>query len=228
MSDTSNNDVILDLQRDTRIGMPEAVLCTSKTHAQINRAVDQALAANKSILLTHLNEEKAASVRATPFDYDAISQTGIAGPWDAPTGTPNVAIVSAGTSDMPIVAEARRTLAFHGTPSKSFVDVGVAGLWRLLNVRDELAQFSVVIAVAGMEGALFSVLGGLIPSLIIAVPSSVGYGMARNGETALHSALASCAQGLVAVNINNGYGAACAATRILSAHSAKRVHLTAD
>jgi NCAIR mutase (PurE)-related protein len=220
MSDTSNNDVILDLQRDTRIGMPEAVLCTSKTHAQINRAVDQALAADKSILLTHLNEEKAASVSATPFDYDAISQTGIAGPWDAPTGTPNVAIVSAGTSDMPIVAEARRTLAFHGTPSKSFVDVGVAGLWRLLNVRDELAQFSVVIAVAGMEGALFSVLGGLIPSLIIAVPSSVGYGMARNGETALHSALASCAQGLVAVNINNGYGAACAATRILSTRSA--------
>ena len=121
---------------------------------------------------------------------------------------------------MPIVAEAQRTLAFHGTPSKSFVDVGVAGLWRLLNVRDELAQFPVVIAVAGMEGALFSVLGGLIPSLIIAVPSSVGYGMAREGETALHSALASCAQGLVAVNINNGYGAACAATRILSARSA--------
>jgi NCAIR mutase (PurE)-related protein len=214
-----DNDVILDLERDARIGMPEAVLCTNKTPTQINRAIKQAMAASKSILLTHLNAKKAESVSVTPLDYDMISQTAIAGPWDAPTSDPLVASVSAGTSDMPIGAEASRTVAFHGPQSKSFVDVGVSGLWRLLNIRDELAEFPVIIAVAGMEGALFSVLGGLVPSLIIAVPSSVGYGMARNGETALHSALASCAQGLVAVNINNGYGAACAATRILGART---------
>ena len=214
-----DNDVILDLERASRIGMPEAVLCTNKTPKQINRAIDQAMAASKSILLTHLNTEKAASITVTPLDYDMISQTAIVGPWNAPTGNPKVAIVSAGTSDMPVVAEAFRTLAFHGTQSKSFVDVGVSGLWRLLNIRDELAEFPVIIAIAGMEGALFSVLGGLVPSLIIAVPSSVGYGMARNGETALHSALASCAQGLVAVNINNGYGAACATIRILVSRS---------
>ena len=214
-----DNDVILDLERDSRIGMPEAVLCTNKTIDQINRATDQAMAAGKCILLTHLNAEKAKNLSVMPFDYDTISQTAIAGPWNAPTGNPQVAIVSAGTSDMPIVAEASRTLAFHGIRSKSFVDVGVSGLWRLLNIRDELAKFHVIVAVAGMEGALFSVLGGLVPSLIIAVPSSVGYGMARDGETALNSALASCAQGLVAVNINNGYGAACAATRILGART---------
>jgi NCAIR mutase (PurE)-related protein len=217
----TDNDVILDLERDARIGMPEAVLCTNKTPPQINRAIAQAMAANKSILLTHLNAEKAESIKVTPLDYDIISQTAIAGPWDAPTGKPQVAIVCAGTSDISIVAEASRTLAFHGIQSKLFVDVGVSGLWRLLNIRDELAEFLVIIAVAGMEGALFSVLGGLVPSLIIAVPSSVGYGVARNGETALHSALASCSQGLVAVNINNGYGAACATIRILGVRTPK-------
>lgn len=210
-----DNDVILDLDRKSRTGLPEAVFCAGKTTDQINRAIDQAEAGGISILLTHLDETKAADITAGTLDYDVISQTAIAGAWDQPTGPAEIAIVSAGTSDLPIVSEAARTLAFHGLASKQFVDVGVAGLWRLLNVRDELAEFPVIIAVAGMEGALFSVLGGLVPSLIVAVPTSRGYGICRNGETALHSALASCAQGMVAVNIDNGYGAACAAIRAL-------------
>lgn len=210
-----DNDVILDLERETRIGLPEAVLCSGKSVAQINRVIDQAVEGGISIFLTRLDEQQAASIVASSFDYDPISQTAIAGAWDAPTGPAKIAIVSAGTSDLPVVLEAERTLAFHGVASKQFIDVGVAGLWRLLKIRDELASFPVVIAVAGMEGALFSVLGGLIPSLIVAVPTSRGYGITRNGETALHSALASCAQGLVAVNIDNGYGAACAAIRSL-------------
>ena len=214
MTDT---DVILDLERKARTGMPEAIFCAGKTPEQIARAIDQAVAGDQSILLTHLSEEQAAALNTTPFDFDPTSATAIAGPWEAPTGTPRIAIVSAGTSDLPVLAEAERTLAFHGLPTKRFVDVGVAGLWRLLRVRDELAEFPIVIAIAGMEGALFSVLGGLIPSLIIAVPTSRGYGIAREGEAALHSALASCAQGIVAVNINNGYGAACAAIRSLGA-----------
>lgn len=211
-----DNDVILDLERETRIGMPEAVLCAGKTPEQIDRAIAQSMAADKSILLTHLDTDQAMALTSKPLDYDVTSRTAIAGPWTAPEGDPQIAVVSAGTSDLPIVAEATRTLDFHGLPSKQFVDVGVSGLWRLLKVRDELATFPVVIAIAGMEGALFSVLGGLIPSLIVAVPTSRGYGICRGGETALHSALASCAQGLVAVNIDNGYGAACAAIRALN------------
>lgn len=209
------NDVILDLERKTRIGLPEAIFCAGKSVAQINRAIDQARAGGLSILLTHLDSEVADQITSAPFDYDATSRTGIAGEWTTPAGDPQIAVVSAGTSDLPVVGEAQRTLAFHGLPSKSFVDVGVAGLWRLLNVRDELAEFPVIIAIAGMEGALFSVLGGLVPSLIIAVPTSRGYGVCNHGEAALHSALGSCAQGLVAVNIDNGYGAACAAIRAL-------------
>ncbi|NQV98546.1 MAG: nickel pincer cofactor biosynthesis protein LarB [Rhodospirillales bacterium] len=209
------NDVILDLERKTRIGMPEAIFCAGKTVQQISRAIAQATDADSSILLTHLDESKAAAISTTPFDYDPISQTAIAGPWTQPVGAPEIAIVGAGTSDMPVISEASRTLAFHGLASEQFVDVGVSGLWRLLKIRDQLADFPVIIAVAGMEGALFSVLGGLVPGLIVAVPTSRGYGICRNGETALHSALASCAQGMVAVNIDNGYGAACAAIRSL-------------
>ncbi len=211
----TDNDVILDLERETRIGLPEAVLCSGKSVEQINRVIEQAVDGGISIFLTRLTNEQAALIKAAPFDYDPISETAIAGAWEAPEGAPRIAVVSAGTSDLPVVMEAERTLAFHGIASQRYVDVGVAGLWRLLKIRDELASYPVVIAVAGMEGALFSVLGGLIPSLIIAVPTSRGYGITRNGETALHSALASCAQGLVAVNINNGYGAACAAIRSL-------------
>ena len=211
-----DRDVIYDLDRQRRIGMPEAILCDGKTAAQIQSAIDQALEGKGKVLLTRLGESLASTID-TPLDYDPTSQTAIAGTWESPTGAPAVAVVAAGTSDLPVAREAVRTLAFHGIPAREYVDVGVAGLWRLLEIRDELAAFRVVIAVAGMEGALFSVLGGLVPGLIVAVPTSRGYGVAHQGQTALNSALASCAQGIVAVNIDNGYGAACAATRMLGA-----------
>ena len=130
----TDNDVILDLQRSSRIGMSEAIFCAGKTADQINRAIDQSIAADKSILLTHLDADKAKAIKAEPFDYDETSETAIAGPWTPPEGKPRVAIVSAGTSDLPIVNEAARTLAFHGTTSKTFIDVGVSGLWRLLRL----------------------------------------------------------------------------------------------
>jgi hypothetical protein len=113
------------------------------------------------------------------------------------------------------VAEIERTLAFHGQAATPFLDCGVAGLWRLLEQRAAIAAHPVVIAVAGMEGALFSVLGGLVGGLLIAVPASVGYGVAAGGRAALQAGLASCAPGVVVVNIDNGYGAACAALRAL-------------
>jgi NCAIR mutase (PurE)-related protein len=124
--------------------------------------------------------------------------------------------VTAGTSDLPVAREAFRTLGFYGVGAREIADVGVAGLWRILQHEQELKRYPVVIVVAGMEGALFSVVAGLVGGVVIAVPTSTGYGVARAGETALHAALASCAPGLVTVNIDNGYGAASAALRVLA------------
>ena len=161
-------------------------------------------------MFAELGTEEQASL-----DYDPLSRTAILGPWQPPEGAPRLAIVCAGTSDLPVVREAGRTLAFHGVPACEIADVGVAGLWRILKHEEELRRYPVVIVVAGMEGALFSVVGGMVGGVVIAVPTSIGYGAARGGETALHAALASCAPGLVVVNIDNGYGAACAALRTL-------------
>jgi NCAIR mutase (PurE)-related protein len=211
----AEQDVILDLDRGNRTGLPEAVICEGKTAEQIVAAVQQAEAAGHNILLTRLDPDRAGALPLNPFDYDPLSRTAVAGPWTAPSGAPGVAVVAAGTSDLPVAREAVRTLAFLGIAAREYADVGVAGLWRLLRIREELAAYPAIIAVAGMEGGLFSVLGGLVPGMVVAVPTSRGYGICRNGETALHSALASCAPGIVAVNIDNGYGAACAAARML-------------
>lgn len=211
----SDRDVNYDKARQARIGMPEAVFCEGKTPEQIESAVAQALTVSEGVLLTRLSAEVAEVLSVAPLDYDIESRTGIVGAGRSPEGPPDVAVVAAGSSDLPVAREAIRTLGFLGISAQEYADVGVAGLWRLLEIREELTAYRVVIAVAGMEGAMFTVLGGLIPGLIIAVPTSIGYGVARDGAAALHSALASCAQGIVAVNIDNGFGAACAATRIL-------------
>ncbi len=138
-----------------------------------------------------------------------------------------MAIVMAGTSDLPVGREAARTLAYAGQPYREYTDVGVAGLWRLLERIEDIRSSPVVIVAAGMDAALVSVVGGLVSSAVIALPTSVGYGVAKGGATALHAALASCAPGISVVNIDNGYGAACAALRIsramaASQHSAER------
>ena len=209
-------DVRLDLDRERRIGLAEAVYCAGKSVEQIARIV--ALEPTGRRLFTRLDPDRHAALpeAARPhLDYDPLSRTAIRGPLPEPTGPARVAITAAGTSDLPVVAEIERSLAFHGEAATSFVDCGVAGLWRLLEQRDAIEAHQVTIAVAGMEGALFSVLAGLVSGPIIAVPSSVGYGVAEGGRTALASALSSCAPGLVVVNIDNGYGAACAALRAL-------------
>ena len=150
------------------------------------------------------------------LDYDPVSQTAffqhIA---SNRMGEKRVVIVTGGTSDAGPAREALRTLAFNDTPATIIFDVGVAGLWRLMERLDEIRQHDVIIAVAGMDAALVSVLGGLVAQPLIAVPTSTGYGAARNGETALAASLASCAPGITVCNIDNGYGAACAALRIL-------------
>jgi len=126
-------------------------------------------------------------------------------------------VVTAGTSDVPVSEEALRTLRFHGEDAVRVADVGVAGLWRLMARLEQLRTLPVLIVAAGMDAALPSVLAGLVGGAVIAVPTSVGYGVAAGGHAALHAVLASCAPGLVVVNIDNGYGAACAALRILAA-----------
>jgi NCAIR mutase (PurE)-related protein len=214
-------EINLDLARRERIGLSEAVFCPGKTPEQIEQALAAADAHGTALLLTRLAPEAFAALPAAAqaaLDYDPPSRTAIRGPWRAPVGEPAVAVVTAGTSDLPVAHEALRTLAFYGLPARAIADVGVAGLWRLLRHEDELRRYPAVIVVAGMEGALFSVVGGLVRGVVIAVPTSTGYGAARGGETALHAALASCAPGVVVVNIDNGYGAACAAIRVLGTH----------
>jgi NCAIR mutase (PurE)-related protein len=162
---------------------------------------------------------------ASRLDYCPISNTAFFGATvPANTAPAHVAIVAGGSSDASVAREAERTLAFAGVPSHVLMDVGVAGLWRLTRHVEMLSQFAVVIAVAGMDAALPTVLGGLIPGLIVAVPTSVGYGAAHGGQTALNALLASCAPGIAVVNIDNGYGAACAAIRGLRIRSCQLVN----
>jgi len=211
-----SDDIRLDLEREARIGLAEAVFAAGKSVDQLARLVAEDPARRR--LFTRLSAEQYAALppdAAARLIYDPLSRTAVAGALPEPVGPARVAIVAAGTSDLPIVAEIERTLAFYGHTATSFLDCGVAGLWRLLEQQPAIGRHPVVIAVAGMEGALFSVLGGLVGSALVAVPSSVGYGVADGGRTALHAALTSCAPGITVVNIDNGYGAACAALRLL-------------
>ena len=210
--------ITLDLERRARIGIEEAVLCAGKTPGQIADILRRADDKGVSLLLTRLDSARRDALPAPlteRIDYEPLSRTGFFGAVAAPTGKARVAIVSAGTSDQPVSREAARTLAYHGHPSTEIGDVGVAGLWRLLERIDEIRAFPVVIVAAGMDAALPSVVGGLVPGLVIAVPTSTGYGIAEGGITALRAMLASCAPGVAVVNIDNGYGAACAALRAL-------------
>jgi NCAIR mutase (PurE)-related protein len=210
---------VLDFDRAARIGLHEAVFCSHKTPEQIERILEHFHRQGVPCLLTHIEPDKVAALAVDyreTLDFDPLSRTAFApGPF-APRSGPAVAIVSGGTSDAPVCLEAARTLEFHGIRTTLFQDVGVTGLWRLTERLEEIREFPVVIAVAGMEGALFSVLGGLVGAVVIAVPTSVGYGVAEQGRLALHSALGSCAPGVLTVNIDNGYGAACAAIRVLA------------
>jgi pyridinium-3,5-biscarboxylic acid mononucleotide synthase len=209
---------VLDWERLGRTGVAEAVLCASKSPDQIAAILDRATAEGQRLLLTRLSAEQFAALpgrqRAT-VDFDLLSATGILGAVTPDTKPiEGVVIVAAGTSDLGVATEAARTLNFHGYAAPMVADVGVAGLWRLMARLEELRAARLLIVAAGMEGALFSVLAGLVEAPIIALPSSVGYGVAAHGLAALHSALASCAPGVVVVNVDNGFGAAAAAIKM--------------
>lgn len=209
------NEFEIDWAREERTGIAEAVYCEDKTTEQIASILTAA--GERPLLLTRFGVEKFVTLSNdlhAMLDHDSSSRTAFYRCRERRL-VPGPGIVCAGTSDLPVAREAQRTLAYYGYLVPVVTDVGVAGLWRLMKRLEEIRSFSIVIAVAGMEGALFSVLSGLVEAPIIAVPTSVGYGVAAHGRAALSSALASCAQGLVSVNIDNGFGAACAALRIL-------------
>jgi NCAIR mutase (PurE)-related protein len=208
----------LDLERQSRLGFDEAVYAETKSAAQLRALVENAAQTGARRLFTRLSERQYAALSAEHrgmLDYDPVSATAIFGGHKPAYDAPRTAIVCAGSSDAAASREAARTLAYYGHPSSWIPDVGVAGLWRLLEHLDEIRDKDVVIVAAGMDGALPSVVGGLVPGVVIALPTSVGYGAGEGGKAALASALSSCAPGVVVVNIDNGYGAACAAVRIL-------------
>ena len=211
--------VCFDDDRQERIGLPEAVFCEGKDFESLCGLMRRFGADDAApILFTRLSHDVFLRVPQEvrqSYDYDPLSRTAFRTTVcsDLPG---RVAVVSAGTSDAFVSHEAGRTLQYLGISFKYFEDCGVAGLWRLQRRLPEIRQVDVVIACAGLDAALVSVLGGLVSCPLLAVPTSVGYGVAKGGQAALQSMLSSCAPGIAVFNIDNGYGAGCAARRILS------------
>lgn len=212
------NEVTLDFQRAERIGFEEAIFAQGKTVEQLDEILDTAKARQASLLLTRLSPLQYDGLKRThreALDYESHSRTAVFGGWPRVVAPSRVAIVAAGTSDSHVTREIARCLRYSGEGSTQVIDVGVAGLWRLLDKVEVLRAHPVVIVVAGMDAALPTVVGGLIGGVVIGVPTSTGYGVCEGGHTALNSMLASCSPGIVVLNIDNGYGAACAAIRVL-------------
>lgn len=210
-------DALVDHHRGLRQGAPEVVFGEGKTSDQILRIAEGLLNGGSNLLATRLDACKASALMKVfpDADYDPLGRTlTIVRHPPQSTGLGTVLVVCAGTSDLPVAREAATTARMFGNAVEELADVGVAGLHRLLAHLDRLRSASVIIAVAGMEGALPSVIGGLVAAPVIAVPTSVGYGAALGGVAALLGMLNSCAGGITVVNIDNGYGAACAANRI--------------
>jgi len=208
----------IDTDRKSRLGFDEVIFGASKSVVLLTELLNDYTEKKENVLITKLQKDKAnplLEVFQNAF-YDEDSQIFILNQIEIKHDSYKVGIVSAGSSDIGVANEAFYTLSYMGMSAKVIHDIGVAGLHRLMNNLDELKTFDVLIVVAGFEGALPTVMGGLLPQPIIAVPTSVGYGSAKNGETALHSMLTSCANGIVVTNIDNGYGAAMCAFRILN------------
>lgn len=199
----------VDLHRKVRQGANEVIYGAGKTAEQIIGILDiMERNGQKNVLITRLDPEKAAAVAAAKsITYYETAQIAIAGGKAAPGGLGTIVVATGGTSDIPVAEEAALTAEFLGNKVTRLYDVGVAGLHRLLNHSEELMNATVVIAIAGMEGALASVVGGLVDCPVIAVPTSVGYGAAFGGLAALLSMLNACASGISVVNIDNGFGA---------------------
>jgi NCAIR mutase (PurE)-related protein len=205
----------IDLHRSLRNGFPEVVYAAGKTPEQVAEIFTR-MGAHSHVLATRVSAEMARHVQAAcpGVEYNPLGRTLTAVTGEIRWREGEIAIVTAGTSDLPVAEEARVTCEMFGSRATVVSDVGVAGIHRLFDRLATLRQARVIIVVAGMEGALASVIGGLLPQPIVAVPTSVGYGAALSGFTALCGMLTSCASGVTVVNIDNGFGAACAACKI--------------
>jgi len=206
----------VDLHRKVRQGAAEVIYGAGKTGEQIAGILDSMLSNGVgTILITRLSEEKADYLsKKYSIKYDKMSKIGIVGDIPKPDGIGKIVVATGGTSDVPVAEEAALTAEVHGNEVVRLYDVGVAGLHRLLAHTDELMTAKAVIAIAGMEGALASVIGGLVDCPVIAVPTSVGYGASFGGVSALLAMLNSCASGVSVVNIDNGFGAGYLASMI--------------
>ncbi len=214
-------DALVDHHRSLRQGMPEAIYGPGKTADQVSRIVGELLAVGTdSVLLTRAGADQ---IERAVADHGPAVLSGGCALWRATAGSRDgdVLVVSAGTADQPVVDECLLTLTAHGFAPRQINDVGVAGIHRLLARIDEITNADAIVVVAGMEGALASVIGGLTGAPIVAVPTSVGYGAGLDGVTALLAMHASCASGVVVVGIDNGFGAASAVARMLPRKSAR-------
>ncbi len=210
--------VRLDLQRRSRLGMVEAIWGENKTASQISKILKILDTSSELALVTRVGSKKAKSVQElipnVKFHSQARCLT-LGLPAKPQSSLGKTLILTGGTSDLEVASEAELALRWHGINAEILLDVGVAGLHRLIAQLDRIKEAKVLIVCAGMEGALPTVLAGLVPQPVIGVPVSIGYGVSSGGKVALEGMLASCAPGLVVVNIDNGYGAAMAALRIL-------------
>lgn len=200
----------IDNHRELRVGYPEVIYCAGKTKDQVVKIIEFMLTKNNNILATRATVEMYEAVKAIcpEAQYNSLGRTITVKKREDKLTDSYIAIVAAGTSDLPVVEEAAETAKILGNKVEVVTDVGVAGIHRLFNNLDVIRGAKVVIVVAGMEGALASVIGGLIDKPLIAVPTSVGYGANFGGLAALLSMLNSCASGVSVVNIDNGFGAA--------------------
>jgi len=207
----------IDHHRSIRCGHPEVIFCPGKTAAQVVEIARRLAGEGNRVLATRASAEQIAALRAA-FPAATVNEPGRAvliG--DAPAAGadgPRVAVVCAGTADLPVAEEAAMVLAATGTPHVRISDVGVAGLHRLLGHVEVLQSCCAAVVIAGMEGALPSVVGGLVACPVFAVPTSIGYGASFNGLAALLAMLNSCASNVTVVNIDNGFGAACSASLV--------------
>lgn len=211
----------LDYHRKLRVGIPEVIFCEGKSEKQILDIVSSMVKHKHPVFATRLDNAVASKLKKKypGGNYNQLARTFTlqAGVKKKNKSAYEVALITAGTSDIPVAEEARETLDFLDIAVEPIYDVGVAGLHRFLGEEEKLSQAKVLIVVAGMEGALASVVGGLSSRPVIAVPTSVGYGTSFNGLSPLLAMLNACSSGISVVNIDNGYGAACAAHRIINA-----------
>ncbi len=217
-------EATLDIERALRRGFPEAIYGPGKTPDQLVEIIDQLAAREQTVLVTRVSPEVYAAVadRLPRAEYHALPRTIVVRSPTRVRPRSGVLVISAGTADLPVAEEAALTAELAGCGVERIWDVGVAGLHRLLAHREQLTRARVIVVVAGMEGALASVVAGLVDCPVIGVPTSVGYGVGRPGETALHAMLGSCAGGLTVVNIDNGFGAGLAAAAMLRIAAERR------